>query len=157
MNNAEKQDLEESPFVKYFELGANNEGYWGYNNMVLQLEDCVDCLMQGVRPELDFVFLFDQSSRHTKMQIDSLHMRNMNVSHGGSGGMMHDTIIQEVVPHPRTLNVGDKQVMYFVDEDDGPFWTTQAQRLGTKHDRQLGTAKSRSKTKIELLLTPIWL
>ena len=65
--------------------------------------------------------------------------------------MMHDTIIQEVGPHPRTLNVGDKQVMYFVDEDDGPFWTTQAQRLGTKHDRQLGTAKSRSKTKIELL------
>jgi hypothetical protein len=26
LNNAEKQDLKESPFVKYFELGANNEG-----------------------------------------------------------------------------------------------------------------------------------
>jgi hypothetical protein len=28
---------------------------------------------------------------------------------------------------------------------------TPAQRLETKHDRQLGTAKSRAKTKIELL------
>ena len=49
------------------------------------------------------------------------------------------------------LNVDDKQVMYFFEEDDGPFWMTPAQRLATKHDRQLGTAKSRAKTKIELL------
>jgi hypothetical protein len=47
--------------------------------------------------------------------------------------------------------VDDKQVMYFVEDDNGPFWTTPAQRLGTKHNQQLGTAKSRAKTKIELL------
>jgi hypothetical protein len=41
--------------------------------------------------------------------------------------------------------------MYFNEGADGPFWMTPAQRLETKHDRQLGTAKSRSKTKIELL------
>jgi hypothetical protein len=75
----------------------------------------------------------------------------MNLSHGGSVGMMHNTIIQEVGPHPRILNVDDKQVMYFVKDDGGPFWTTPAQRLVTKHNRQLGTAKSRAKTKIELL------
>jgi hypothetical protein len=28
LNCTEKQDLKESPFIKYFELGANNEGYW---------------------------------------------------------------------------------------------------------------------------------
>jgi hypothetical protein len=33
----------------------------------------------------------------------------------------------------------------------GPFWMTPAQRLETKHDQQLGKAKSRAKTKIELL------
>jgi hypothetical protein len=41
--------------VKYFELGTNNEGYWGYNHMVLQLEDCADCL-KAVYPHLQFVF-----------------------------------------------------------------------------------------------------
>jgi hypothetical protein len=28
-NAAAKKDLEESPFVKHFELGANNKGCWG--------------------------------------------------------------------------------------------------------------------------------
>jgi hypothetical protein len=78
-------------------------------------------------------------------------MRNINVSHGRSVGKMHDTIMQEVGPHPRILNVNDKQVMSFVEEDNGPFWTTPAQRLAMKHNQQLGTAKSRAKTKIELL------
>jgi hypothetical protein len=65
--------------------------------------------------------------------------------------MMHGTIIREVGLHPRILEVGDKQVMYFNEGADSPFWMTPAQRLETKHDRQLGTAKSRSKIKIELL------
>ncbi|KAI2500759.1 hypothetical protein MHU86_13738 [Fragilaria crotonensis] len=39
-----KKDLEESPFVVSFELGANNEGYWTYNHMSMQFEDCVDCI-----------------------------------------------------------------------------------------------------------------
>jgi hypothetical protein len=38
-------------------------------------------------------------------------MRNMNVSHGGSVGMMNDANIQEIGPHPRILNVDIKQVM----------------------------------------------
>jgi hypothetical protein len=138
------------PCLAFFRTGVQHEGYWNSSHAKLQLEDVVDALTT-IFPQFDLVFLFDQSSGHTKMRIDSLHMRNMNVSHGGSVGKMHDTIILEVGPHPRILNVNDKQVMYFVDEDDGPFWTTPAQRVATKHDRQLGTAKSRAKTKIELL------
>ena len=67
--------------------------------------------------------------------------------------MMHATIIHEVGPHPRILHhgVGDSQVMHFVEGDDGPFWMTLAQQAEMKHDRQLGTAKTRNKTKIELL------
>jgi hypothetical protein len=41
--------------------------------------------------------------------------------------MMHDTIIQEVGLHPRILQVGDKQVMHFIEGADGPFWMTPAQ------------------------------
>ena len=41
---AMKKDLKSSPFTIYFELGANNEGYWTFNHMAIQFEDCVDCL-----------------------------------------------------------------------------------------------------------------
>ncbi len=85
------------------------------------------------------------------MRSDGLHMQNMNVSHGGVVGMMHDTVIQEIGAHPSILRVGEKQVMYFLVGDDGPFWMTPALRAETKHDKQLGTAKTRNKLKIELL------
>jgi hypothetical protein len=56
----EKQELKESPFIKYFESGMNNEGYWGYSHMVTQLEDCVDCL-KVMYPQFNFILLFDCS------------------------------------------------------------------------------------------------
>ena len=35
---------DKSPFLVLFEYGENREGYWAYNNMVLQFEDAVDVL-----------------------------------------------------------------------------------------------------------------
>jgi hypothetical protein len=52
---------------------------------------------------------------------------------------------------PRILQVGDEQVMNFIEGTDGPFWMTPAQRSETKRNEQLGRAKARAKTKIELL------
>jgi hypothetical protein len=75
-------------------------------------------------------------------------MRKMNVSHGGNAEMMHATIIHVVGPQPRILHVGDNQEMHFVKGDNGPFWMTLAQQAKAKHDRHLGTAKTRNKTKI---------
>ena len=40
--NALKQPLTISPFVLEFEYGASAEGYWSYDSMVLQLEDCAN-------------------------------------------------------------------------------------------------------------------
>jgi hypothetical protein len=57
---AMKKDLKDSPFVVYFELGANNEGYWTSNHMSIQFEDCVDCLKVAF-PHFNFAFLFDHS------------------------------------------------------------------------------------------------
>ena len=37
-----KQPLTMSPFVLEFAYGASAEGYWTYDSMVLQLEDCAD-------------------------------------------------------------------------------------------------------------------
>ena len=53
--------LDKSPFLVYFEYGENREGYWAYNNMVLQFEDVVDVL-QVMHPMYDFIFLFDHSA-----------------------------------------------------------------------------------------------
>jgi hypothetical protein len=39
-----KKPLTSSPFVMHFELGKAKSGYWGYNHMQSQLEDCVDVL-----------------------------------------------------------------------------------------------------------------
>jgi len=67
----------ESPFVIYFQFGANQDGYWDYNHMVLQLKDCADC--QKNYPKYDFTFLFDHSSRHAKDRLDGLNATNVSV------------------------------------------------------------------------------
>jgi hypothetical protein len=60
-----KKDLINSPVDIHFELRANNKGYWTYNHMSVQFEDCVDCLTV-VYPHFDFSFLFDHSQGHAK-------------------------------------------------------------------------------------------
>jgi hypothetical protein len=52
----QKKELTVSLFLQELEHGANNEGYWTYESMVLQLEDCVDCL-QALFPQFYFYFL----------------------------------------------------------------------------------------------------
>jgi hypothetical protein len=49
---------------------------------------------------------------------------------------------------------GKTKVVYFLEGNNGPvWWMTLALQAKMKSNRQLGTAKSRAKTKIELLLT----
>jgi hypothetical protein len=50
-----KPKLTSMPFSRLLEYGANHTGYWSYKHMVLQLEDCVDCL-KILYPTFDFVF-----------------------------------------------------------------------------------------------------
>ena len=61
----EKEDLHESPFVREFEYGASYEGYWYYEHIVLQLEDCCNVFHVLYTP-FDFLFLFDHSCGHGK-------------------------------------------------------------------------------------------
>jgi hypothetical protein len=74
---ATKKDLKDSPLVIYFELGANNEGYWTYNHMSIQFEDCVDCL-KVVYPRFNFSFLFDHSQGLAKKLSNGLDAYSMN-------------------------------------------------------------------------------
>ena len=52
---SQKPSLTTSPFSRSFEYGNNHEGYWSYNHMVLQLEDCVDVL-KTLYLNFDFIF-----------------------------------------------------------------------------------------------------
>jgi len=154
---AMKKDLLNSPFVIYFELGANNEGYWTYNHMSIQFEDCVDCL-KVVYPHFDFAFLFDHSQGHAKKLSNGLDAYNMNKNYGGVQPKMRESMIKEsdgyLGMNPRTLNVGDIQSFIFKSTDDGPFWMSQAERQLNRHDRVLppppGPLRMRNKTISEL-------
>ena len=70
----------DSPLLKMFRHGANHEGYWNGNKMKMQFEDAVD-LVKALFPGHDFLFLFDQSSGHTKKKEDGLDVSVMNESH----------------------------------------------------------------------------
>ena len=93
---AEKRPLtaDKSPFLVLFEYGENREGYWAYNNMVLQFEDAVDVL-KVMHPSYDFVFLFDHSAGHSKQRPDGLNQHRMNRSYGGKAAAMQDTLITQ--------------------------------------------------------------
>ena len=70
-------------FVREFKYGANSEGYWSYQHMVLQLEDCVDVL-KLLYPQFDFLFLFDHSCRHNRQKEDGLNVEQMTKFYGGA-------------------------------------------------------------------------
>jgi hypothetical protein len=92
--NPRKQDLKTSPFVIEFEYGASNQGYWTYDRMVLQLDDCVDCL-KIIFPAFDFLFILDHSSGHDKQKPDSLNASNMQKNFGGKQNKLRPSTILE--------------------------------------------------------------
>jgi hypothetical protein len=135
---AGKKDLKESPFVVSFELGANNEGYWTYNHMSVQFEDCVDCI-KVLYPQFDFVFLFDHSQGHAKKLTNGLDAYTMNRGHGEAQPRMRESTIKDhdgfLGMHQRTLSVGDTQSFIFKPTDIGPFWMTVEEKELNRHDR----------------------
>jgi hypothetical protein len=154
-NNSDQKKpltLDTNPFCLEFEYGSTAEGYWTYDHMVTQLEDCADVL-KALHPEFDFVFLFDHSCGHDRGREDGLNVSYMNSGYGGNQRTMHSTKIKAekgyLGKYQRTLNVGDVQHMVFQEGDEGPFWLTPEQRLATKHSEYHGI-ETKDKTKSEL-------
>ena len=150
-NDARKRDLTDDPCLRFFRSGLNHDGYWNGSHAKIQLEDVADCLSY-IFPMFDFVFLFDQSSGHTKMRPDGLNISNMNISFGGAVHQMSDTSVTEVGQYSSLLKVGDLQILSFTDGDDGPFWMNDAERLETKDDVVTSEVITKQKTKTELLI-----
>ena len=150
-----KEPLTTSPFLREFEYGQNADGYWTYQHMVLQLEDCVDVLNVKY-PQYDFLFLFDHSCGHDRQREDGLNVEKMSKGFGGRAQRkMRETKIKQsqgyLGPHSPKLQIGETQSMVFSPLESGPFWMTDAQKEETRHDRILDEATTRDFTKDELL------
>ena len=96
--------------MKEFEYGAAGEGYWCYEYMVLQLEDCVDAL-KVVYPQYDFLFLLDHSRGHDRQREDGLNVEKMSKYFGGKQAHLRNTTIKQeqgyLGPYSQTLKSGD--------------------------------------------------
>jgi hypothetical protein len=154
LGTAIKKDLPKSPFVKEFEYGASNEGYWCYEHMVLQFEDVVDCLMV-LFPQYDYLFMFDHSCGHDKQREDGLNVQRMSKLYGGKQPKMRDTVITHekgfLGPFTKTLRVGDTQSLVFKAADSGPFWLSIEERERKRNDILKEGIKQVKQTKKELI------
>ena len=126
-----KDILDNNPFVFEFEYGVANEGYWNYEHMILQLDDCINVL-KCLYPQYDFLFLFDHSCGHDKQREDGLNVENMSKSYGGKQSFLCLMLIKDangyLGPFQRSLRPSNTQFMVFQPNDDGPFWMARAER-----------------------------
>jgi len=122
----------------YFKYGTNKEGYWNFNHMALQFEDCVDCFEVLHGKEFESCWMFDHSCGHDQGRDDGLNVLNMCVKWGGKQAVLHDSKI--IVDngffgqHNPLLKVDDIQQFNFQEGDDGPYFLNTIQRDLRKND-----------------------
>ena len=86
--------------------------------MVLQIEDCVDCL-NILLPDQSYGFELDHSSGHNMERPDGLSTTAsvINMGWGGKQRRMRSTVLSKddigTLVHERTVKVGDRQSMVF--------------------------------------------
>lgn len=113
-----KMPLIETPFVRYLNYGSGKDGYWTYRHMVLQIEDCVDCL-NILLPDQSYGFKLDHSSGHNMERPDGLSTTSsiINMGWGGKQRRMSSTVLSKddigTLAHERTVKVGERQSMVF--------------------------------------------
>jgi hypothetical protein len=143
-----KPVLTRSPFVQTFDYGNNNDGYWTYDCMVMQMEDCIDCL-QILYPSFDICFLFDYSSGHDWLQPDGLNSNRINKNFGGKQPIMWSSVIKTKEylgpfhSDQYKLQVSDTQSMTFTHDNPGPFYLLPADRDKRKYDVETNRQRQR--------------
>ena len=148
--------LETSPFVMELEYGSNKDGYWTYDSMILQLEDCIDC-MKCLYPEYDYVFLFDHSNGHDRLQPNGLSINKIRKNFGGKQSKMRKSKLTEKEFGPYhlpsyQLQPGMTQHMNFEPGDPGPFYLSESERENRRFDKPSGKTRKEYFKKDELIV-----
>ena len=150
-----KSPLSKSPFYIEFEYGSGTaaKGYWDYEDLVIQFEDCVDVL-KALYPDHDFLFQFDHSGGHDRQPDDALSVSKLNLSYGGKQPRLKDSIITEgcLGKFSPTLSVGQTQYTQYQPDDDGPILLSQEVRRKLKYDIPTNKVTDRRLTKEELIV-----
>ena len=99
-----KSDLTDNLTLRYFRAGVNKDGYWNIHIPRSSLRSIVYILF----PILDYLFLFDQSSVHTKVKEDGLLVDTVNVNYRGAVAAMHVKTVVELGTYTPILKVGEQ-------------------------------------------------
>ena len=109
-----------------FKYGASAEGYWTYDRMIFQLEECIEYL-KVLHPQYDFVFLFNHSCGHEYGQDIGTNANQANVGFIRKQPKMHNTLIKEEAGYlgqfKGSIRTGDVQDMVcpvYEDKDFDP-------------------------------------
>ncbi len=166
-----KTELTESPFIVTFYFGGD-KGYWDGNHMILQVEDCIDCLLILFLDQFRYALLFDHSSGHAKKRIGGLNISAMNKRIGGEH--LRGTLIEKKegylgpyhsLNNSHLIQVSQVQELVYpskksIADGDGPFYLTAAQkevsRINTEvelHPKKLGHKEKTKKKLIDALMT----
>jgi hypothetical protein len=153
LGSADKKDLVSSPFVRYLEYGKGKDGYWSYNHMVLQLEDCTDTF-KVLFPSFQIVYELDHSSGHDKEKADGLTTTPsmLGWEHGGKQRSMRSSELgmnnTGTVRHDRCINLGELQHMSFRMDDLPPVLKPLCPKIATATGKTITRALNVAELKI---------
>ena len=68
-------------FVREFEYGTNRDGYLSYENLIIQLEDCIDVTKGIYGNNFILQFMVDHSCGHDWQLEDGLNVKSINFGH----------------------------------------------------------------------------
>jgi hypothetical protein len=134
-------DEDTNPFVRYFHFGANKQGYWSYEHLIVQLEDCVDVLKVVLDlGNYEVRFMVDHSCGHDRQREDGLSVVQMNKEYGGKQRSIHSSTMtkESLGPHSPLLKCNDNQNMVFTESSDGPFYMDPEERIILRENDLVG-------------------
>lgn len=82
------------PGLRWLSVGKNREGYWDNDDMMIQVEDFMDCF-EVVFPDHELLLEVDWSSGHGRTKPDGLSVNNMNKAYGGQQTIIRNSKIED--------------------------------------------------------------
>lgn len=87
--------------------GSGGDNWWDTEQFLKQIDLAID-IHNKVHPDVQALFIFDQSSAHASLPPDALRAWDMNKSNGGKQRKQHDTTIPLSNPHPQFRGLEQK-------------------------------------------------